>query len=75
VAADQTDRIVLIVGPNDVVKAKRVELGALRHGLRVIDSGLDISDRVIIGGPPVAPGARVSAKNGTIVPSSDEGAN
>lgn len=75
VAADQTDRIVLIVGPNDVVKAKRVELGALRHGLRVIESGLDTSDRVIIGGPPVAPGARVSTRNGTIVPGSDEGAN
>lgn len=76
VTADQTDRMVLVVGPEDVVKAKKVQTGELRGGLRVIDSGLDPSDRVIIGGPPtVQPGTKVSPKNGTIVVSSDEGRN
>jgi hypothetical protein len=68
--------MVLVVGPEDVVKAKKVQTGELRGGLRVIDSGLDSSDRVIIGGPPtVQPGTKVSPKNGTIVVSSDEGRN
>jgi RND family efflux transporter MFP subunit len=75
VTADQTDRMVLIVGPNDVVGTKKVEIGALRYGLRVINSGLNPTDRVIIGGPPVAPGTKVSPRSGAIVPGSDEGAN
>ena len=75
VAADQTDRMVLVVGPDDLVKAKKVEVGALRYGLREIFSGLAPSDQVIIGGPPVAPGAKVATKIGAIVPGSDEGAN
>jgi RND family efflux transporter MFP subunit len=75
VKADQTDRMVLVVGPDEVVKANQVQTGELRYGLRVIYSGLAPSERVIIGGPPVAPGTKVSVKNGTIVPDSDEGGN
>ena len=76
VTADQTDRMVLIVGPDDVVKAKKVEIGELRNGLRVIHSGLLPSDRVITGGPATAqPGSKVSPQNGLIVPSSDERQN
>ena len=76
VTADQTDRMVLVVGSEDVVKAKKVQSGELRDGLRVIDSGLDPSDRVIIGGPPtVQPGTKVSPKHGTIVLNSNEGRN
>jgi RND family efflux transporter MFP subunit len=75
VKADQTDRMVLVVGPDEVVKANQVQTGELRYGLRVIYSGLAPSERVIIGGPPVAPGTKVSVKNGTIVPDSDEGVN
>lgn len=75
VAADQTDRIVLIVTPDGTVKPKKVQVGTLRYGLRVVYSGLEPSDRVIVGGPPVAPGAKVSANNGTITPGSDEGGN
>ena len=62
VSADQTDRMVLVVGSDDVVKEKKVQTGDLRYGLRVIYSGLAASDRVVIGGPPVAPGAKVSAQ-------------
>jgi RND family efflux transporter MFP subunit len=75
VSADQTDRMVLVVGPNDVVKAKKVQTGEIRYGLRVINAGLIPSDRVIIGGPPVGPGTKVSVVNGTIAPDSDEGSN
>jgi RND family efflux transporter MFP subunit len=74
VRADQTDRMVLVVRADDVVEAKKVQAGEIRYGLRTIYRGLDPSDQVIIGGPPVAPSAKVSAKNGTIV-ASEEGGN
>ena len=75
VAADQTDRVVMVVGSDDVVKPKLVKVGDVRYGLRVISSGLNASDRVIIGGPPVRSGTKVSPKDGTIVLGSDEGSN
>ena len=75
VSVDQTDRMVLVAGADGVLKEKRVQTGDLRYGLRVIYSGLAPSDRVVIGGPPVAPGRKVSAKAGTIIAGSDEGSD
>jgi len=75
VAADQTDRMVLVAGADGVLHEKKVQTGNLRYGLRVIYSGLAPSDRVVIGGPPVASGMKVSVKEGTIVAGSDEGSN
>jgi RND family efflux transporter MFP subunit len=72
ILADQSEHFVLTVGPNDVVTPKRVQLGDLRDGLRVIRSGLDPSDRVIIDGiPAVRPGSRVSPQSGSIRLASD----
>jgi RND family efflux transporter MFP subunit len=76
VKADQTDRMVFVVAPDDVVRAKKVQVGELRNGLRVVYAGLDPSDRVIIGGPPtVQPETKVTPRNGTIGPGEDEGQN
>src|SRR6266404_5828138 len=76
VVADQSDHIVLTVGPNNVVAAKKVQLGDLRYGLRVIRSGLEPSDKVIIGGIPMAaPGSKVSPHDGSIQLGVDEGRN
>jgi RND family efflux transporter MFP subunit len=73
VLPDQSEHMVLIVGPNDVVTTKRVQLGDLRNGLRVIRSGLDPSDRVIIDGiPTVRPGSKVSPQFGSIRFASDQ---
>ena len=73
VLPDQSEHIVLTVGPNDVVTPKRVQLGDLRDGLRVIRSGLDPSDRVIIDGiPTVRPGSKVSPQSGSIRLASDQ---
>src|SRR5882762_8629733 len=73
VLPDQSEHIVLIVGPNDVVTPKRVQPGDLRDGLRVIRSGLDPSDRVIIDGiPTVRPGSKVSPQSGSIRLASDQ---
>src|SRR6266853_3131228 len=73
VLPDQSEHIVLIVGPNDVVTPKRVQPGDLRDGLRVIRSGLDPSDRVSIDGiPTVRPGSKVSPRSGSIRLASDQ---
>src|ERR1700722_1220432 len=76
VLPDQSNHIVLTVGPNNVVTPKLVQIGDLRDGLRVIRSGLEPSDRVIVDGiPTVHPGATVTPHDGTIkvVSSQDRG--
>jgi len=75
VTADQIDRMVLVVGSDGVTKEKKVQVGDLRYGLRVVYAGLTPGDRVVIGGPPVAPQMTVATKKGTIPVSSDEGSN
>jgi RND family efflux transporter MFP subunit len=53
VLPDQSEHIVMTVGPHNVATAKHVQVGDLRNGLRVIHSGLDASDRVIVDNIPV----------------------
>ena len=48
--ADQSGRYVLVVGPDNVIEQRKVEVGQLVGDLRVIDSGLKPDDRVVIGG-------------------------
>src|SRR5467141_4421414 len=75
VLPDQSEHIVLTVGPNDVVTPKQVQIGDLRGGLRVICSGLTPSDQVIIDGIPIAlPGSKVTPHNGSIRFGSDQNA-
>jgi RND family efflux transporter MFP subunit len=67
VLPDQSDHLVLTVGPNNVVTSKKVEVGELRDGLRVIRSGISADDRVIIDGIPAArPGSPITPKTGSI---------
>ncbi len=47
--ADQGGRYVLIVGKDDVVSQRYVQLGQLDGSLRVITSGLQPDDRVVVG--------------------------
>ena len=67
VIPDQTQHIVMTVGPDNTVVSNQVEVGDLQGGLRVIRSGLAPNDRVIIDGiPRAAPGAKVAPQYGTI---------
>jgi RND family efflux transporter MFP subunit len=67
IASDQSNKIVFTVAADDTVGVKRVELGPLAHGLRVIRSGLNTGDRVVIEGLARArPGQKVKAEDGKI---------
>jgi membrane fusion protein, multidrug efflux system len=67
IASDQSNKIVFTVAADDTVGVKRVELGPLVHGLRVIRSGLNAGDRVVIEGLARArPGQKVKAEDGKI---------
>lgn len=67
VLADQTDHMVFVVGKDGVATPRRVQIGDLRGGLRVIRAGLTPNDSVIIDGiPAVRAGGKVSPHAGAI---------
>ena len=67
VILDQSQHLVMTVAPDCTVEPKMVETGDLRGGLRVVRSGLEPSDRVIIDGLVHAmPGAKVDPQDGAI---------
>lgn len=72
VGAEQNERIVYVVGNDNVVASKTVKTGGLFGGLRAIVSGLEPDDRVIVNGVLKArPGAKVTPEN---VPLADSAA-
>jgi RND family efflux transporter MFP subunit len=67
VLPDQSQHMVMTVSADGTVAPKRVEVGEIRDGLRVIRSGLAPSDRVIVDGLlHAAPGSKVATQDGTI---------
>jgi membrane fusion protein, multidrug efflux system len=67
VVLDQSQHLVMTVAPDTTVVPKIVQTGDLRGGLRVIRSGLDPNDRVIIDGLVRSiPGAKVTPQQSPI---------
>jgi membrane fusion protein, multidrug efflux system len=69
VISDQASKIVFTIDAEDTVVATPVTLGPLYEGLRVVQSGLDKTKRVVIEGianPAVRPGAKVVPKVGDV---------
>jgi RND family efflux transporter MFP subunit len=67
IASDQANKIVFTVAEDGTVAIKRVELGPIVDGLRVIRSGLAPEDRVVIEGLARArPGQKVKPEDGKI---------
>lgn len=67
IVADQDQRLLMVVGPDDVVQPRPVALGSLFGDLRAISSGIGPNDRVVINGLMQArPGARVSPQESAI---------
>lgn len=70
IGSEQARKLVMVVGDDNVAKAKYVTAGRIIEGLRVIEEGLAATDRVIIDGLMRArPGARVTPTTGTITAS------
>ena len=67
VVLDQSQHLVMTVAADGTVAPKIVETGDLRGGLRVVRSGLEASDRVVIDGLVRAvPGIKVAPQDGAI---------
>jgi multidrug efflux system membrane fusion protein len=67
IASDQASKIVFTVADDGTVGTKKVELGPIVEGLRVVRSGLAPTDRVVIDGLQRArPGQKVTPENGKI---------
>ncbi len=67
IGSEQVRKLVMVIGDDDVVKPKYVKLGRAVDGLRVIEDGLEASDRVVIEGlMRVRPGVKVTPKAGSI---------
>jgi hypothetical protein len=75
IVTDMTRQLVYVVEPSGAVAQRVVQLGPLLQGLRVINSGLQPSDKVVISGVQHArPGERVSVIAGQITPKPASGA-
>lgn len=67
IASDQARRIVFTVTDDGTVKPKVVTLGPIVKGLRVVRTGLEETDRVVINGIQRArPGQKVTPEEGKI---------
>src|SRR4051812_27718831 len=67
IASDQSRKIVFTVADDGTVGTKLVELGPIVDGLRVIRSGLEATDRIVIDGMQRArPGSKVTPEDGKI---------
>jgi membrane fusion protein, multidrug efflux system len=67
VASDQSNKIVFVVADDGTVAAKRVELGPIIDGLRLVRSGIAATETVVIEGLARArPGQKVKPENGKI---------
>jgi RND family efflux transporter MFP subunit len=62
IGTDQDRKFVLVLKPDSTVEYRRVTLGPLAEGLRIVADGLTPGERVVVNGLQRArPGARVSA--------------
>ena len=63
IGTDQSNRVVYVVDDKDLVKLRTVTTGRLIDGLRVIRSGLDGSEKIVVSGVQrVRPGASVTPR-------------
>jgi membrane fusion protein, multidrug efflux system len=72
ITADQMQRLVYVLDDEDVVGIRPVELGPIINGLRVIRSGIQAKDRVVISGlQRIRPGMKAMPSLETLEPRPD----
>lgn len=70
IGTDQDRRFVMVVGADDKATVQPVKLGAMADGLRIVTSGLEGGEHIVVNGlQRVRPGAVVSPK---LVPMIDQ---
>jgi RND family efflux transporter MFP subunit len=77
VVSDQSQKFVNIVKPDGSVEYRKIELGPMNEGLRIVRSGLQAGEKVITrGAQRLQPGLKVQAQpdNTTATPSPTPGA-
>lgn len=50
VVADQARKLVMVLGPNNIIEAREVKLGPIIDGLRVVREGLKAEESIVING-------------------------
>ncbi|MET0278530.1 MAG: efflux RND transporter periplasmic adaptor subunit [Pseudorhodoplanes sp.] len=69
IGSEQARKFVYVVKPDDTVAQKYVTLGPLDNGDRVIKSGLEPTDRIVVEGlMRVRPGIKVAPQTGAVKP-------
>ena len=73
ISVDQTIRFVYVLNENDTVERRQIKPGNTQDGLRIIRSGLNKEDRIIINGiQRVRAGMKVSPETSSIAVSVDQ---
>ena len=68
IGSDQRGDYVLVVNDKNIVEYRPVRLGIDVKGLRVVESGIDADDRIVINGLQRArPGAEVQPETATMI--------
>jgi RND family efflux transporter MFP subunit len=74
ISAQQAARLVMVVGADDTIEQREIRPGPREFGLRVVRSGLEPDERIVINGlTRVRPGAAVTPVPGTIEPADEQG--
>jgi RND family efflux transporter MFP subunit len=69
ITAQQSDQVAYVLGPDNRIQQRKVQLGPLVDGLRVVRSGLKPDDQVVISGVQRAKaGVQVNPKPRQILP-------
>jgi RND family efflux transporter MFP subunit len=72
ISSDLNQRVVLVLGPNDVLREKPVSVGPIYRGLRVVRGGLGPGDLVVVDTLVRAkPGLKISPRRTTITPGAE----
>ncbi|MGB5831552.1 MAG: efflux RND transporter periplasmic adaptor subunit [Thiohalocapsa sp.] len=67
IGSDQTEKYLIVIDSDNMASYRKIETGPLVHGLRVVRSGLDADDTIVISGiQRVRPGQPVTPETGAI---------
>lgn len=73
IGTDQDKKFVLVVGADNTVGYREVKLGASAEGMRIIESGLEPGERIVVNGlQRVRPGALVAPQIADAEPATEQ---